>query len=381
MQMRIINLSVAILLGSTLALAQAAQTVAPRLPAGATTTPPLSVQGPADPGYAALTATCKTPPPARGRGAGGPPRAGGPGGPAGAPAAGRGPAAPQGVRDYTVAEIPGVIAAGQRWTFHWQQAGNNGDGIVGLDAGGLLIAQNDSSRVLELLPTGAVTTMYADTHTGGALAMTAGGDLFVNERGLRQRIEQLAPKRRVFVDSFQGEPLDCIGGVINDLTAARTGHVYFTMGGLFHANPQGVVTRVGEGLTTNGVVLSADEKIVYVTNGPAIAAFDVQASGSLTNQREFGKLVSGGDGLAIDSAGRLYVTTTQGVQVLGPDGASLGVIPTPRGVISGAFGGPDKRRFYILARGAQDADGNEVANAAQVYSIPMVAQGFRGRAK
>jgi hypothetical protein len=37
--------------------------------------------------------------------------------------------------------------------------------------------------------------------------------------------------------------------------------------------------------------------------------------------------------------------------------------------------------LYVLARGAKDARGVEVANAAQVYSIPMVAQGYRGRAK
>jgi gluconolactonase len=379
----------AALLAPALVIAQAGQTAAPRLPAGATTAPPLSVQGPADPGYAELIKVCKTPPPARGRGAGGAPRAGGPGGapapgggaPGGAGGAARGPAAPQGVREYTVTEIPGVIAAGQRWTFHWQEAGNNGDGVLGTDDGGLLIAQNDNSRVVKLDRNGNTSVVYTDTRTGGALSMNASGALFINERGLRARIEQLTPQRRVLADSFQGEPLDCIGGVLNDLTADRRGGAYFTMGGLFYANPQGVVTRYGEGLTTNGIVLSADEKILYVTNGPTIAAFDVQPDGALTNQREFGKLGSGGDGLAIDSAGRLYVTTAPGVQVLAPDGASLGVIPTPRGVISGAFSGPDKQRFYILARGAQDADGNEVANAAQVYSIQMIARGFRGRAK
>jgi hypothetical protein len=37
--------------------------------------------------------------------------------------------------------------------------------------------------------------------------------------------------------------------------------------------------------------------------------------------------------------------------------------------------------LYILARGAKDANGEEVANAAQVYAIPMIAQGYKGRAK
>src|SRR5712692_7126154 len=115
-----------------------AQTVVPRLPPAPPNPPAASVQAPLDPGYAALIATCKTPPPARGgRGPGG--------------ARGGAPAAPPpGVRDYSVTEIPGVIGAGWKWTFVWQQAGNNGDGIVGTDDGGLLLAQNDSSKVVKL---------------------------------------------------------------------------------------------------------------------------------------------------------------------------------------------------------------------------------------
>jgi sugar lactone lactonase YvrE len=46
-----------------------------------------------------------------------------------------------------------------------------------------------------------------------------------------------------------------------------------------------------------------------------------------------------------------------------------------------AFGGKDKRTLFVLARGATDAGGATVGNAAQVYSIPMLAQGYRGRAK
>jgi sugar lactone lactonase YvrE len=50
-------------------------------------------------------------------------------------------------------------------------------------------------------------------------------------------------------------------------------------------------------------------------------------------------------------------------------------------VITAAFGGKDKKMLYILARGATQADGTEVANAAQVWAIQMIAQGYKGRAK
>jgi gluconolactonase len=348
-----------------------AQAVVPRLPPASPNPSGPSVQAPLDSNYAALIATCRTPPAA--------PAGRGPGGGRGGA---RGASPPQGIRDYSVTEIPEVIAAGRKWTFVWQQAGNNGDGIVGTDDGGLLLAQNDSSNVVKLDKDGKPSIAYSGTHTGGALSMSPKGNLFIVERGLRMRVEQLAPQRRLLTDSFQGEPLDCVGGVINDLTADSRGGVYFTMGGLFYADAKGVVTRYGENLTTNGVILSADEKTLYVTNGTTLAAFDVRRDGSLTNQREFEKFTAGGgDGATIDAQGRLYVTTGAGVEVIGRAGKHLGVIPTPRGVISCAFGGKDKKTLFVLARGAQDAEGSEVANAAQVWSIQMIAQGYKGRAK
>jgi gluconolactonase len=331
---------------------------------------PASVQAPADPGYEALTKACKTPPAGRGRGG-----AGGRGG-------GRGPAPAAGVREYKVEAIEGVIAAGQKWTFLWQEEGNNGDGIAGTDDGGLLLAQNDNSKVVKLDRSGKPSVAYSNTHTGGALSMNKKKALFIVERGLNQRIEQLTPQRRVFADKYMGEPIDCIGGVINDITAASNGGVYFTMGGVYHANPKGEITKYGENITPNGIVLSGDEKTLYVTNGDAMAAFDVKADGSLTNQREFAKLgAAGGDGSTIDAAGRVYVTYSGGIAVLSPEGKNLGTIPTPRGVITAAFSGRDKKTLFILARGAVAADGSDVANAAQVWSIPMIAQGFKGRAK
>ena len=367
----IVTISVGVL-GSIVALAQSQ---VPKLPAKPADAPPLSVQAPLDPGYAALTAMCKTPPPARGRGAGG-------GGGRGAAGGGRGPAPAAGVRDVKSEAIPGVIAAGQTWKFLWQEEGNNGDGIVGTDDGGLLLAQNDNSKVVKLDKNGKPSIAYSDTHTGGALSISPKKTTFVVERGLHQRIEQLAPQRKVFADMYNGEPLDCIGGVINDITADSKGGVYFTMGGVYHADPKGMITKYGENITPNGIVLSADEKTLYVTNGMTMAAFDVQPDGSLKNQREFGQLgAGGGDGSTIDAAGRVYVTYSEGVAVLSPEGKKLGTIPTPRGVITAAFGGKDKKMLYILARGAVAADGSEVANAAQVWVIPMLAQGYKGRAK
>jgi gluconolactonase len=329
-------------------------------PAGQRTGP--GVQAPQDAKYADLIKSCKTAPPA-GRGRGG---------------AGRGPApaAAAGPREYKVTEIPGVIAAGQQWKEVWQVDGNNADGIIATKDGGIFIAQNDNSKVVKLDKRGKVSDAYTGLNTSGSVDFNSKGALFVLNRGLNQSVEQLLPQRKTFANRINDDPLDCIGGVINDLTADGKGGVYFTMGGLFYADPKGKVTRYGENLTTNGIVLTPDEKHLYVTNGTTVAAFDVQPDGSLTNQREFAKLEGGGngDGSTFDTAGRLYVTTNPGVQVIGPDGKYLGLIPTPRGLISVAFSGPNRKTLYAVSR-------DNAQNKDWIIAIQTISQGPKGRGK
>jgi gluconolactonase len=342
-------------LGSSAAFCQA--------PAAARTGP--GVQAPQDAKYADLIKTCKVPPPGRGGAAkGGPAKAGQAKG-AGAPAA-TGP--------KEIMPIPGVIAAGQQWKDVWQVEGNNADGIVATKDGGILLAQNDNSNIVKLDKNGKVSTAYTGLNTSGSVAMN-GKYLFALNRGLNQSIEQLEPQRKILVNKNNGDPLDCLGGLLNDMTADSKGGVYFTMGGLYHADSTGKVTKYGENLNTNGIVLAPDEKHLYVTNGPTVAAFDVQKDGSLTNQREFAKLEAGGggDGSTFDSAGRLYVTAqAAGIQVFDPTGKYLGVIPTPRPVITVTFSGPDRKTLYAVSR---------TGNTDWIIGIPMIAQGPKGRGK
>jgi gluconolactonase len=325
------------------------------------------VQAPQDAKYADLIKTCKVPPPAApGRG----------GGAKGGPAKGqaKGPAAPAGPKDVTIAAIPGVIAAGQKWKEIWKVEGNNADGIVATKDGGILLAQNDNSNVVKLDKDGKVSNAYTGLNTSGSVAMN-GKNLFVLNRGLHQSIEQLEPQRKTLVNQNNGDPMDCLGSILNDMTADSKGGVYFTMGGVFHADSKGKITKYGENINPNGIVLSPDEKHLYVTNGATLAAFDVQKDGSLTNQREFTKLEAGGggDGSTFDSSGRLYVTSqANGIQVFAPDGKYLGVIPTPRPVITVTFSGPDRKTLYAVSR-TGDTD--------WIIGIPMIAQGPKGRGK
>lgn len=280
--------------------------------------------------------------------------------------------------------IPGVIAAGETWKVVWQWEGNNADGIIAGDDGAMLFANNDASNVMRLDPaTGRVTIIHGNTNTGGALSRIRNGALFLAVRGLGMGIEQLEPQRRMLATSFNGEPLECAGGGINDLAADARGGVYVSglAGGVYHADPQGVVSRYGDStLRTNGIVLSPDEKTLYVTNGPVVVTFDVKPDGSLTNQRNFGRLRGGqvGDGSAVDAEGRLYVSTGASVDVFAPNGEFLGSIPGPRSLHGAAFGGRDKKTLFgIVFYGTWGTP----SARNQVIAIPMIAEGYKGRAK
>jgi gluconolactonase len=137
-------------------------------------------------------------------------------------------------------------------------------------------------------------------------------------------------------------------------------------------------------------MLSPDGRTLYVTNDTDIQAFDVAADGRTANRRTFAGLGGdrGGDGMAIDADGRLYVTASAGIHVLAPDGRQLGVIPTPRRPISLAFSGPGKRTLYVVETGAVGPDGRAWTtpegvrnNAKTLYTLPMLAAGFPGRPK
>jgi gluconolactonase len=301
-------------------------------------------------------------------------------------------------RDVTVTAIPGVIAAGAKWRPAWQGT-DNADGIVGTPDGGLLFAQEQPSTVRKLDRNDNVSVYVKDTHGAGALAIDSHGRILAVERTCTDPGRGNAPcpeptaigviypenERKVLADKYQGKPL----GRLNDLVVDKKGTVYFTVGLAYYMKSGGEVVSLGDNIRSNGIMLSTDEKTLYVTNGGVILAFDIHSGGAVDNRRDFAKLEGGnGDGMAIDSVGRLYVTSAPGVQVFSPEGKYLGTIPAPRNVISVAFSGPDKKTLYAVGGGALDPGGKEFTtppgvrnNAKTIYKIPMLAQGYKGRAK
>jgi gluconolactonase len=302
--------------------------------------------------------------------------------------------------DYSITEIPGVIKAGAKWAKAWE-GDHTADGMAGTKDGGLLMAQEQTNHI-NMIDAKDKASVFAESKGPGAVAIAKNGAIVVVERGctdpgLKDKVNQcsdktgvyqLKPTRKMLADNMDGKDL----GRVNDLTMSSKGHVYFTQTGAFHMDPKGKVTQFGENLFTNGIVLSPDEKTLYITNRATVVAFDLDKDGNPKNQHDFCKLEGqgvGGDGMAVDEQGRLYVTAGSGVQVCDKTGKNLGNIPTPRAAITVAFSGPGKKFLYVGTMGATiGPNGTEFATAPTerntamtVYKLEMVTPGYKGRAK
>ncbi len=281
--------------------------------------------------------------------------------------------------------IPGVLAAGQRWRKVWEGTGNNTDGATGTDKG-LLLAQNSLSQIVEVSLSGGVEVLAKDTFTGGAIAVLPDGALYVGTRALNRGIWRVTP-RTLFTNTMNGEPLECLGpAVLNDMVADKKGGIYMTMGGVYYANAKGVVTGRYGRVGGNGIVVSPDDKTLYVTGRlpgatppadlklPAgaptptggLIAFDIQPDGSLTNERQFAW--AGNDGSAVDTAGRIYTPGNGGAWVIDPaNGQFLGYFPTPAGTHGLHFGGPGRRTLFSLQLNAQTS----------VHAVDTLVRGYQ----
>ena len=298
----------------------------------------------------------------------------------------------------TTPAIPGVVAAGT--TVEVIKSGFTGtEGPIGLPDGHLIFTETQANRITKIdKDTGATSTFLESTNGSNGLGFDAKGRLIsVQTVPGQTKIGAIYPKGAVatITDNFEGKPY----GRPNDLVVAKTGSIYFSEPGpnttpgqppttpplapaVYYVSPAGKVARVAEGIDRpNGVMLSADEKTLYVnnTNGEYLLAFDVQADGSLTNRRNFAKYAkvaktpagafnSGADGLAIDAQGRVYSATAAGIEVYSAKGETLGVIPVSLAPQNIAFAGTDKKTLFIVGRGA-------------AFKVRVQTEGYKGRAK
>ena len=293
--------------------------------------------------------------------------------------------------DKVTPEIPGVIKGGTKIEIV-NTALACGDAGMGLPDGSVLVTCRPT--VTKIAPDGTTTTMVENSDQAAGLAVDPKGRIIGAQ--YTKKVSVLYPKgsEEVLTDSFDGKPYIRP----NDLVVDKKGGIYFTdcyqVGITAKPDdlPQSVyyilpnskkVVRVASDVRRpNGITLSADDRTLYVNDwdGQYLVTFDVQPDGTLKNRKNFGKytlkeetdhgLVSGADGLCIDSKGDTFATTPAGVQVFGPKGEHLGDIEAPydQPPQNCGFGGPDNSYLYVTGRGV-------------VYRIHTLNAGVKGRGK
>src|SRR4051794_33260821 len=207
------------------------------------------------------------------------------------------------------------------------------------------------------LATGEVGTVVPDANRANGMTMDHEGRLVICEQGgfhrpaRITRLDRRTLQVETLADAFEGLPLNSP----NDVVVARDGAVWFTDPSYGHrqgfrpapALPDRIYRLDGGRLEVmadgfgkpNGLAFSPDERTLYVSDSGTGEVVAVRARG----RRRFA-VTDLPDGIKTDPAGRVYVSSSTGVQVFDADGSSLGEIPAP-GAVNFAWAEPE--RLYI----------------------------------
>ncbi len=218
-----------------------------------------------------------------------------------------------------------------------------------------------------------VTTFRKPCNKSNGLAWDLQGRLLTCEHASsRLTRTETDGKITVLASHYEGKELNSP----NDLAVKSDGTIYFSdpsygrkehfglprdpelsFRGVYRLTPDGkTLTLLADDFgQPNGVCFALDEKTLFVndTDKQHIRAFDVNADGTLTNNRVWAKTMGEGagapDGMKIDSSGNVYSCGPGGIHVFAPDATCLGVIKVPEYTANFCWGDDDLKSLFITA--------------------------------
>jgi len=230
------------------------------------------------------------------------------------------------------------------------------EGIIANARGEVFFQDIPDSKTYKINGEGKITTWPIDSKRASGTSFGTDGKRYVAAGATMQIISyDTNEKEAIVADSIKG----------NDLVVAKNGNVYVTApegterpGRLYLIKSTGEKVMVDEGIKfPNGIALSPDQTQVYVTESAShwVWIYKIKPDGTLAYKQRFGWLHvadvnenAWSDGLKCDTAGRVYVTSRLGIQVLDQLGRVNAIIPLPLGQASNCcFGGAGFNVLYV----------------------------------
>lgn len=207
---------------------------------------------------------------------------------------------------------------------------------------------------------GKLVTLNIDAKRASGTWFGSDGKRYTVAGGTKQILSyDASEKETVVADSVSG----------NDLVIAKNGNIYITSpngatnpGKLLLIRSNGEKVVVDEGLRfPNGVTISPDQTQLYATESAShwVWIYKIKPDGTLTYKQRYGWLHVADtdenawpDGIRCDTAGRIFVATKTGIQVMDQLGRVNAIIPAPPSnnqTSNVCFGGADFNILYVSA--------------------------------
>lgn len=254
--------------------------------------------------------------------------------------------------------------------------------------GRLLFTDVPSDVIYEVAADGGISPFRDNSGGANGLAVDKDGNLIACE-GTAKRVSRSAATKSAVADpiaeTYANQPLNAP----NDVIARADGNIYFTDPNysndpntqddeaVYRIDPGGGLSRIAHDFNKpNGIALSPDGATLYVVDNGAgkLLAASVDAAGGVGPFSELAT-VPGGDGMAVDDVGDLYVADDNGVDVFDHTGKKLGTVSVDVKPTNCTFGNSDRRTLFITANGPEPDDGGRNPKTG-LYSIRLNIPGL-----
>jgi len=242
----------------------------------------------------------------------------------------------------------------------------------------LLFSDIPNDRIMRYDETDGAVSVFRSPcgYTNGHTVDRQGRLVSCEHGGRRVSRTEIDGATTVIAESYQGKKLNSP----NDVVVKSDGSIWFTDppygilsdyeghkaqqengNNVYRVDGQsGAISVVADDfIRPNGLAFSVDEKKLYIVDSAGgrtkgqpkhIRVFDVAENGKLTGGKEFADCTAGRfDGMRLDTAGRIWAATDDGVHCLDPDGTLIGKVKIPEICSNVVFGGAKRNMLYITA--------------------------------